>query len=175
MPPALARALSVRKSGRCRRIQVASAPYRPASMASRSMVPTATCLTSSAKTQRPQRRLRPGSLANHLPPAARVVDATVAARCRPPPASPCASRPTARPTTWCRDPEPWSTYPWLARELDHCRGIGFLHVIARARTGSTTPSHPMMSALRDAYHGGIIAWRFQSTTAAEPIRPASPT
>ena len=54
------------------------------------------------------------------------------------------------------DPEPQTTYPWLARELDK-RGVGFLHVYCQSTDWIHDASHPMMAALRQAFHGGIIA------------------
>jgi 2,4-dienoyl-CoA reductase-like NADH-dependent reductase (Old Yellow Enzyme family) len=54
------------------------------------------------------------------------------------------------------DPEPLVTYPWLARELDK-RGIGFLHVFDQDGGWIHDPAHPLMPALRAAYHGALIA------------------
>jgi N-ethylmaleimide reductase len=54
------------------------------------------------------------------------------------------------------DPEPLVTYPWLAKELDR-RGIGFLHIFDQSCSWIHDPTHPLMSALRAAYRGAIIA------------------
>lgn len=54
------------------------------------------------------------------------------------------------------DPEPMATYPWLARELNQ-RGIGFLHIYCQTADWIHEAAHSMMPALRDAFHGGLIA------------------
>jgi N-ethylmaleimide reductase len=63
------------------------------------------------------------------------------------------------------DPEPMVTYPWLARELNR-RGIGFLHIYSQTADWIHDASHSMMPALRDAFHGAIIACGGFKTTAA---------
>ena len=95
-----------------------------------------------------------GSLANRYRLLLEVVDAVAAEV----PAARVAVRqsPYGAANDMVPDPEPLSTYPWLARELDK-RGIGFLHVYCQSTDWIHDASHPMMSALRDAYHGGIIA------------------
>lgn len=67
------------------------------------------------------------------------------------------------------DPEPMVTYPWLARELSQ-RGIGFLHIYCQSADWIHDASHSMMPALRDAFHGGLIACGgFKSNAACEAI------
>jgi N-ethylmaleimide reductase len=67
------------------------------------------------------------------------------------------------------DPEPMATYPWLARELNQ-RGIGFLHIYCQSADWIHDAGHSMMPALRDAFHGGIIACGgFKSSAACEAI------
>ncbi|MCX7166067.1 MAG: alkene reductase [Rhodocyclales bacterium] len=67
------------------------------------------------------------------------------------------------------DPEPLITYPWLARELNQ-RGIGFLHIYCQTADWIHDASHSMMPALRDAFHGGIIACGgFKTAAACEAI------
>ena len=53
------------------------------------------------------------------------------------------------------DPEPMTTYPWLARELSK-RGVGFLHIYCQTADWVHDAAHPMMPALRAAFSGGII-------------------
>lgn len=67
------------------------------------------------------------------------------------------------------DPEPLKTYPWLARELDR-RGIGFLHIYCQTTDWIHDAGHPMMPALRDAFHDAIIACGgFKTAAACEAI------
>jgi N-ethylmaleimide reductase len=67
------------------------------------------------------------------------------------------------------DPEPLQTYPWLARELSR-RDIGFLHIYCQSADWIHEPGHSMMPALRDAYHGAIIACGgFKTPAACEAI------
>jgi N-ethylmaleimide reductase len=67
------------------------------------------------------------------------------------------------------DPEPMVTYPWLARELNQ-RGIGFLHIYCQTADWIHDAGHSMMPALRDAFHGGIIACGgFKTAAACEAI------
>ena len=67
------------------------------------------------------------------------------------------------------DPEPLQTYPWLARELNR-RDIGFLHIYCQTADWIHEASHSMMPALRDAFHGGIIACGgFKTRAACEAI------
>jgi len=67
------------------------------------------------------------------------------------------------------DPEPLVTYPWLARELDR-RGIGFLHIYCQTVDWIHDAAHPMMPALRDAFHGALIACGgFKTAAACEAI------
>ena len=67
------------------------------------------------------------------------------------------------------DPEPLKTYPWLARELDR-RGIGFLHIYCQTTDWIHDAGHSMMPALRDAFHGAIIACGgFKTGAACEAI------
>jgi N-ethylmaleimide reductase len=54
------------------------------------------------------------------------------------------------------DPDPLTTYPWLAAELDR-RGIGFLHVFDQSFSWIHDAAHPLMPLLRAAYQGSIIA------------------
>jgi 2,4-dienoyl-CoA reductase-like NADH-dependent reductase (Old Yellow Enzyme family) len=54
------------------------------------------------------------------------------------------------------DPEPMLTYPWLARELNQ-RGIGFLHIYCQTADWIHDAGHSLMPALRDTFHGGLIA------------------
>ena len=63
------------------------------------------------------------------------------------------------------DPEPLQTYPWLARELNR-RGIGFLHINCQTTDWIHDAAHSMMPALRDAFHGAIIACGGFNTAAA---------
>ena len=63
------------------------------------------------------------------------------------------------------DPEPLVTYPWLARELNR-RGVGFLHIYCQTADWIHDASHSMMPALRDAFHGALIACGGFKTTAA---------
>jgi N-ethylmaleimide reductase len=67
------------------------------------------------------------------------------------------------------DPEPLVTYPWLARELNQ-RGIGFLHIYCQSADWIHDAAHSMMPALRDAFHGGLIACGgFKTPAACEAI------
>jgi len=67
------------------------------------------------------------------------------------------------------DPEPMTTYPWLARELDR-RGIGFLHIYCQSTDWIHDAGHSLMPALRDAFHGGLIACGgFKTRAACEAI------
>ena len=67
------------------------------------------------------------------------------------------------------DPEPMKTYPWLARELNR-RDIGFLHIYCQTADWIHDARHSMMPALRDAFHGAIIACGgFKTTAACEAI------
>ena len=67
------------------------------------------------------------------------------------------------------DPEPLITYPWLARELNQ-RGIGFLHINCQTGDWIHDAAHSMMPALRDAFHGAIIACGgFKTRVACEAI------
>ena len=67
------------------------------------------------------------------------------------------------------DPEPMVTYPWLARELNQ-RRIGFLHIYCQSADWIHDAGHSMMPALRDAFHGGIIACGgFKTAAACEAI------
>jgi N-ethylmaleimide reductase len=67
------------------------------------------------------------------------------------------------------DPDPLKTYPWLARELNQ-RGIGFLHIYCQTVDWIHDVTHSLMPALRDAFHGGIIACGgFKTTAACEAI------
>lgn len=67
------------------------------------------------------------------------------------------------------DPEPLITYPWLARELNR-RGIGFLHIYCQTADWIHDAAHSMMPALRDAFHGAIIACGgFKKTATCEAI------
>ncbi|MBI3094208.1 MAG: alkene reductase [Rhodocyclales bacterium] len=63
------------------------------------------------------------------------------------------------------DPEPLVTYPWLARELNR-RGIGFLHIYCQTADWIHDAGHSMMPALRDAFHGALIACGGFKTAAA---------
>lgn len=63
------------------------------------------------------------------------------------------------------DPEPLKTYPWLARELNR-RSIGFLHINCQTADWIHDAGHSMMPALRDAFHGAIIACGGFTTSAA---------
>ncbi len=54
------------------------------------------------------------------------------------------------------DPEPLTTYPYLARELAR-RHIGFLHIYDQSESWIHDASHPLMAALRSVYDGAIIA------------------
>jgi N-ethylmaleimide reductase len=67
------------------------------------------------------------------------------------------------------DPDPLKTYPWLAHELNQ-RGIGFLHVYCQTTDWIHDAGHSMMPALRDAFHGAIIACGgFKTSAACEAI------
>lgn len=67
------------------------------------------------------------------------------------------------------DPEPLVTYPWLARELNQ-RGIGFLHIYCQTVDWIHDATHSMMPALRDAFHGALIACGgFKTAAACEAI------
>jgi 2,4-dienoyl-CoA reductase-like NADH-dependent reductase (Old Yellow Enzyme family) len=67
------------------------------------------------------------------------------------------------------DPEPLVTYPWLARELNR-RGIGFLHIYCQSADWIHDAAHSMMPALRDAFHGALIACGgFKTPAACEAI------
>ena len=67
------------------------------------------------------------------------------------------------------DPEPMLTYPWLARELNQ-RGIGFLHIYCQSADWIHDASHSLLPALRDAFHGGLIACGgFKSAASCEAI------
>ena len=67
------------------------------------------------------------------------------------------------------DPEPMITYPWLANELNQ-RGIGFLHIYCQTVDWIHDAAHSMMPALRDSFHGAIIACGgFKTTTACEAV------
>lgn len=67
------------------------------------------------------------------------------------------------------DPEPLVTYPWLARELNR-RDIGFLHIYCQTADWIHDATHSMMPALRDAFHGAIIACGgFKTRSACEAI------
>jgi N-ethylmaleimide reductase len=54
------------------------------------------------------------------------------------------------------DPEPLTTYPYLARELAR-RDIGFLHIYDQSESWIHDAQHPLLPALRAAYDGAIIA------------------
>ncbi len=54
------------------------------------------------------------------------------------------------------DPEPLTTYPYIARELDK-RGIGFLHIYDQTESWIHEANNPLLVALRSAYQGAIIA------------------
>ena len=108
-----------------------------------------------------------GSLANRYRLLLEVVDA-VAAEVGP-------ERIAVRQSPWglnndmVADPEPMATYPWLARELNR-RGIGFLHIYCQTSDWIHDAAHSMMPALRDAFHGAIIACGgFKTATACEAI------
>ena len=67
------------------------------------------------------------------------------------------------------DPEPMITYPWLANELNQ-REIGFMHIYCQTADWIHDASHSMMPALRDAFHGAIIACGgFKTAAACEAI------
>jgi 2,4-dienoyl-CoA reductase-like NADH-dependent reductase (Old Yellow Enzyme family) len=67
------------------------------------------------------------------------------------------------------DPEPLVTYPWLARELNQ-RGIGFLHINCQTADWIHDATHSLMPALRDTFHGAIIACGgFKTAAACEAI------
>jgi len=67
------------------------------------------------------------------------------------------------------DPDPLKTYPWLARELNR-RGIGFLHINCQTADWIHDATHSMMPALRDAFHGALIACGgFKTADACEAI------
>ncbi len=67
------------------------------------------------------------------------------------------------------DPEPLKTYPWLARELNQ-REIGFLHLYCQMTDWIHDAGHSLMPALRDAFHGGIIACGgFKTAASCEAI------
>ena len=54
------------------------------------------------------------------------------------------------------DPEPLTTYPYIAGELQR-RGIGFLHIYDQSEIWIHEANHPLSVALRAAYRGAIIA------------------
>lgn len=54
------------------------------------------------------------------------------------------------------DPEPMTTYPYLASELDS-RGIGFLHLYDQSERWIHEPGQPLLMAIRAAYRGALIA------------------
>ena len=54
------------------------------------------------------------------------------------------------------DPEPMTTYPYLASELDR-RNIGFLHLYDQKEDWLQEPGQPLLMALRAAYRGALIA------------------
>ncbi|MDO8788344.1 MAG: alkene reductase [Sulfuritalea sp.] len=67
------------------------------------------------------------------------------------------------------DPDPLKTYPWLARELNQ-RGIGFLHIYCQTADWIHDATHSMMPALRNAFHGALIACGgFKTADACEAI------
>lgn len=67
------------------------------------------------------------------------------------------------------DPEPLTTYPWLARELAK-RNVGFLHIYCQTADWIHDAAHPMMPALRSAFSGALIACGgFASVEKAEAI------
>lgn len=53
------------------------------------------------------------------------------------------------------DPDPINTYSHIARQLDQ-RKIGFLHIFDQSNTWIHDAGHPLLPALRQAYHGAII-------------------
>ena len=104
-----------------------------------------------------------GSLANRYRLLLEVVDA-VAAETGPERVA-VRQSPYGQGNDMIADPEPLVTYPWLARELNR-RGIGFLHIYSQTADWIHDAGHSMMPALRDAFHGAIIACGGFKTAAA---------
>ncbi len=108
-----------------------------------------------------------GSLANRYRLLLEVVDA-VAAEVGPQRVS-VRQSPYGEGNGMIADPEPMKTYPWLARELNQ-REIGFLHIYCQTVDWIHDAGHSMMPALRDNFHGGIIACGgFKKVAACEAI------
>ncbi len=108
-----------------------------------------------------------GSLANRYRLLLEVVDA-VAAEVAPQRVA-VRQSPYGTGNDMLADPEPMKTYPWLARELNR-REIGFLHIYCQTTDWVHDAAHPMMAALRDAFHGGLIACGgFKTAAACEAI------
>ncbi len=108
-----------------------------------------------------------GSLANRYRLLLEVVDA-VAAEASPQRVA-VRQSPYGLGNDMVADPEPLKTYPWLARELNR-RGIGFLHIYCQTADWIHDATHSMMPALRDAFHGAIIACGgFKTRAACEAI------
>ncbi|MCM2288621.1 MAG: alkene reductase [Sulfuritalea sp.] len=104
-----------------------------------------------------------GSLANRYRLLLEVVDA-VAAETGPERVA-VRQSPFGQGNDMVADPEPMLTYPWLARELNR-RDIGMLHIYSQTADWVHDASHSMMPALRDAFHGAIIACGGFKTAAA---------
>jgi N-ethylmaleimide reductase len=108
-----------------------------------------------------------GSLANRYRLLLEVVDA-VAAHVAPERIA-VRQSPYGQGNGMVADPEPLKTYPWLARELNQ-RGIGFLHIYCQTIDWIHDATHSMMPALRDSFHGGLIACGgFKTPAACEAI------
>jgi len=66
------------------------------------------------------------------------------------------------------DPEPLTTYGYIARELEQ-RGVGFLHLYDQDGNWLCDSANPLLAALRDAYHGSIIACGGFTADSAEAL------